>query len=431
MSRRAWRPGRATLVTMGAGTSIASVCLLGIVMIRTSAPGLWALAALAIAFALCRVLAGVFGHLVKVVPSGAGMFAFIARAWGPSAGMIVIAPYVMLMVLLGALESLIVGHLLAQWIEVPVLLIAFVFLATSWAVCAAGMRIGFRFQAAATVMLIAGMVSGAAWILGSTAPGTLAPHLLAPAPSAAAFASAVGQAVFLFMGFELVCTQVESSDSATVGWTLKATVWLLAAVYGSVLLAAGAIDPVPLAGGLIPLPSDEARASVAIAITAFCLLASATSLNGAFTGLSRLVAVMGSQRVLPSSLARIHAPTLVARPALAALLLACLASAVAIEAFHAHQAVILAAAVSAGALYALALVLRCLPPFQPVGIPMPPSQRWIGGFAMAFLVAIAGGVLFDAREHFGAVVALLLLTYGAGALAALRLRFHAPARRAA
>jgi amino acid transporter len=429
MNRRAYKPGRATLLAMGTGTSIASVCLLGIVMIRSMAPGLWALAALAAAFALCRLLAGVFGHLVTIVPSGAGMFAFVSRAWSPSAGMVVIAPYVMLMVLLGALEALIVGHLLARWLPAAPLAIALGFLVISWAVCAAGMRLGFRFQAVATALLVAGMAIGSAWILAGTAPPVLASHLVVAPPSPAAFASAVGQAVFLFMGFELVCTQVESSDCERVRWTLKATVWVLLGAYGIVLLAASVIDPLPGGAGLITLAPDQGVATAGL--VALCLLASATSLNGAFTGLARLVAVMGSQRVLPAAFAAVHAPTLVPRAALGALLLACLMCAVAIEAFHAHQAVILAAAISAAALYALAFVIRRLPPFQPAGARMPLAWRVIAGAAFALLVAIAGGVLLDAGEQLGAVTGLLIVTYGAGALVALRLRFHFQARRPA
>ena len=107
---------KATLLALGTGTSIACVCILGVVMIRTTVPGLWSLGAIAAAYVVCRYLAGVFAHLVKTVPSGAGMFAFVARTWGPAAGMFVIAPYLILMIVLAGVEALVVGHLLQPWL---------------------------------------------------------------------------------------------------------------------------------------------------------------------------------------------------------------------------------------------------------------------------------------------------------------------------
>ena len=163
---------------------------------------------------------------------------------------------------------------------------------------------------------------------------------------------------------------------------------------------------------------------LAVAV-ALCLLASVTSLNGAFMGLSRLIAVMGSQRVLPPMLATIHAPSLIPRRALTLLLAASLVGVVAIDHFGSYRAVIYAAAVSAATLYALALLIRDRPPFRAAN-----AQRVLGTviadkLLVALLVAVAFGVLLDAGASVAAVTILLGIAYGAGLLAALRLRHGA------
>ncbi len=429
-SKQSYKHGKSTLLALGTGTAVASVCILGLIMIRKTAPGLWSLGAIALAFVICRLLAGAFGHLVHTVPSGAGMFAFVARAWGPPAGMLVIAPYLILMILLGALESLIVGHLLSPWLPLTAAQIACGFLVLSWLICIIGVRLGFRIQALATWLLVIGMIAGGVWIM-THAPSSadLASRLLVAPPSAVSFASAVGQAVFLFMGFELVCAHIESSSSENISWALKNCVLLLALLYGFVLLALSMVNPADGAAqgvaALLPqvdlVGSAHSNLALAVAI-ALCLLASLTSLNGAYMGLSRLIAVMGSQRVLPRAVAAIHAPSLTPRRALTLLLSASLVSVVAIDYFSIYQAVIFAAAISATTLYALALLVRQRPPF------LDPSRSAWAKMAerllAVLLMALGAGVLMDAGDSFAAVLTLLIITYGAGLLASLRLRYQ-------
>ncbi len=424
---------KATLLALGTGTSIACVCILGVVMIRTTVPGLWSLGAIAAAYLVCRYLAGVFGHLVKTVPSGAGMFAFVARTWGPAAGMFVIAPYLILMIVLAAVEALVVGHLLQPWLLLPSAAAACLFLVLSWLICIAGVRLSFRVQSLATWLLVAGVIVSGAWMLIHAAGvAGLSDRLLTSPPSPARFASAVGQAVFLFMGFELLCTQIEASDVQKISWALKSTVLLLAGLYGFVLLALSAASPSSNSGtgigALFPqvdLAGDATDRPVLAVAIPLCLLASVTSLNGAFMGLSRLIAVMGSQRVLPPMLATIHAPSLIPRRALTLLLAASLVGVVAIDHFGSYRAVIYAAAVSAATLYALALLIRDRPPFRAANAPRVLGTVIADKLLVALLVAVAFGVLLDAGESVAAVTILLGIAYGAGLLAALRIRHGA------
>lgn len=436
-AQRAYRPGRGMLVAFGGGTALACVCVLGVLMIRQAVPGLWALAAIAVAFVLCRLLAGTFAHLVTVVPSGAGMFAFVARAWGPGAAVMVIAPYVVLMILLGALEALIVGYLLGAWLGWPQLVLACAFLAVSWLVCIAGVRVGYRVQVVATALLVAGILAGSSWLLARAVPTKgLDAILLVPPPSLTGFGGAVGQAVFLFMGFELLCTQVESSDAASVSWALRAVVTMLAIVYGFAVLAANAVSPgSPLGEGIAAwLPGSDtgprpASPLIGLAI-GLCLLASVTSLNGAFMGLARLVTVLGSQGVLPRAMAAIHAPSMVPRRAMTLLLAATVISAVVIEVLAMHRAVMFAAAIAAATLYAIALLIRERPPFGAAGA-LSRGRRVARVVALLVLAAVVAGVIAGAGESLGALAVLLAVTVCAAAIASWRADSRSRAARAA
>jgi amino acid transporter len=434
-SSRRHQLGKPTLLAVGAGTSIASVCILGLVAIHQTVPGVWALAAVAVAFAICRLLANVFAHLVSVVPSGAGMFAFISRVWGPTAGMFFIAPYVMLMILLGATESLIVGHLLQQLLPVSAVWLAVAFLVISWLICVMGVRLGFGLQALATWLLVAGVLVGCTWLFQLTSNGAatsqLSARLFASPPGIAAFASAIGQTLFLFMGFELLVLHIESTSSQKIAWALKATVALLAIFYSLTLLALSSANPIIVTGkgiaDLLPrldLPLGAYGNVATLVAVSLCMLAALTSLNGSFMGLSRLIAVMGNQRVLPRALATIHMPSFVPRRAVTLLLLACVASVVVIDFFSIYRAVIFAAAIAATSQYAVALLISERPPFKlkNLGETKVSGKGWVKHVVAALLVVVAIGVFADAGESMIAVLALVSLTYGAGWLASMRLR---------
>jgi amino acid transporter len=430
------QPSRVTLLALGSGTSLACVCVLGIAIVRDTVPGLWSFAALALAFAICRVIAGTFAHLVRTVPSGAGMFAFIAKAWGSSAAIVVIGPYVILMILMGALEALIIGHLLRRWFPLPAELLAATFAIICSLMCMGGVRLGFRIQAAATALLVVGILMGSAWLLYRT-PGGAFFWLRIPtsSPAASGFANATGQCVFLFMGFELICAQVESSAAERVSWALKTVVWLLALVYAIALLAANTVSLSDLTRRAIPrlISIDDfgrgREAAVALFIAAgLGMLASLTSLNGAFMGLSRLIALLGTQRVLPRSLGYIHPGSLTPRRAMTALLLAILLAIGIIARLDLFRPTMFAAAISAALFYALAILAAFRPPFLDPREQISRVGRVIAVLTVVGLFTIVAGVLVDAGTERVAVMSVIGTCYVTGLLSALRLRGRAGAR---
>jgi amino acid transporter len=439
LSPRRDEPGKSLLLASGVGAAIACVCLFGLVAIRGAAPGLWSLLAIAIAFAICRVLAAAFGRLVEITPSGAGLFAFVARAFGPSAGVAVVAPYLLLMVLLGALEALLIGHLLnGVWPTLPARALACLFLGLSWMLGYWGIRLGLRVQAWATGLLLLGLLLASGWVLRDAlaTPGAL-DRWFAPAPPVFALAGAVAQAVFLFMGFELVCCHVESTRPAKIAWALKGAVLVLALAYGLMALALSVLPP--LAGetaGIDALDSPLANARraggapLAGALLGACALASFTSLNGVFLSLSRLLAALGGQGVAPARLARVHAASLAPREAMRWLLLSSLAGVVLIDYLQAYRTVLFAASAAAATLYALLLLARERPPYRGIQSSSAKRASWPGWLLAAGLLLLAVGVIIDAGPSRAALANLLAALYSMGLWAALRLRQARRARAA-
>ena len=124
------------------------------------------------------------------------------------------------------------------------------------------------------------------------------------------------------MGFELVTSQVELVRApGAIASALSRSVRLLAVFYvlvalGFSTLAAPQAGVVPGSDGdwLIPQLGLGAAAGSplgAAAIGILCLLASFTSFNGALLTLSRLVAALAAQGVLPRRLAHMDARRMV------------------------------------------------------------------------------------------------------------------------
>jgi len=390
------RPGPVALLAAGCGTAIASVCALGLVQIQRTLSGAWAVGAVVTAGALCLVLARAFSRLTHVVPSGAGLPAFLSRAFGRRLGLRMALPYLLLMIALAGVETRIVGVLLRGALGVPAWCGAAAFLLVAWAVCRRGIRPGYRVQIAATAVLVVLLGALAVVSLVRAPAGALTG---AAPPSPAAFLAAVGQAFFLFLGFELLTSHVEVAGSPRpIGRALRHTVWVLIFFYS--LLAAGfAAEPARTDGAdwLTPqvgMAQAAGGAPAAIAVVVACLLASYTSFAGALLALSRLVQVLAGQGVFPRPLARLDPRVLVPTRALDALTLTGALAAVAIDGRAATLAVLGAAAAAATLVYAGVLLARERPPFREEG-----RARGAGLAAAALavaLLALGAGALWEA-----------------------------------
>jgi amino acid transporter len=226
------------LVAASCGTAIASVCALGLFQIERLLGGIWSVAAVLAAGMCCFGLARACGRLTDVVPSGAGPLAFVARGLGRRAGLVLVLPYLLLTLFLVGAEAIIVGVVLSRLLTIPIAVGAVGFLICTWALCRAGVRISYRAQALATWALIGGLVVLSLIALGNAADrGGLAVCLLPSPPGVGAFVAGVGQALFLFMGFELITSQAEiSAEPGCVRRALGASVIILTGFYATVSL---------------------------------------------------------------------------------------------------------------------------------------------------------------------------------------------------
>ncbi|MBS1153700.1 MAG: hypothetical protein H6Q89_5398 [Myxococcaceae bacterium] len=410
------------LIATGCGTAIACVCAIGLFQIEQSVGGLWAIAAVLIAGALCAALARVFSRLSTVVPSGAGLLAYLSRGLGRRAGLAIAIPYLLLTLFLVGVEATIVGTLLARVVPgLPAAAGALLFLVGTWACCRAGLQVGFKAQAVATVALVAGLSGLALFsIFQAGARGELAARLLTAAPSPGTFVAAIGTGVFLFMGFELVTSQAEHATPKAISRGLGGTVAVLALFYG--LLSAGfsclAHAPIDPASRLVPqLAIAEQTGSPAAlwVMVALCLLASFTSFNGALLALSRFAYALASQGALPRAFARLDPKTLVPREVLALLLALAIGFTAIVMVGGALEPAILAAAVAASLLYAAAAWVREGTGFAEAGRVALPGRALAVG-----LVGIGIGVIVDAGPARLGTVLLLVLAFGLAVVLASR-----------
>jgi amino acid transporter len=409
------------LIATGCGTAIACVCAIGLFQIEQTVGGLWAIAAVLIAGMICAVLARVFSRLSTVVPSGAGLLAYLSRGLGRRAGLAIAIPYLLLTLFLVGVEATIVGTLLARVVPgLPAAVGALVFLVGTWAFCRAGFQVGFKAQAIATFALVAGLAALAAFsIFEAGERGELAARMLTAAPPIGAFITAIGTAIFLFMGFELVTSQAEHAAPRAISRGLTGSVVVLTAFYALVSAGFSCLvhAPIDSASRLVPqlAIAEQTGSPLALGImVALCLLASFTSFNGALLALSRFAYALASQGALPRTFARLDPKTLVPRQVLALLLALAIGFTAIVLVGGVLEPAILAAAVAASLLYAAAAWVRERPAFAEAG------RSPILGRALAIgLVAVGVGVIVDAGQaRLGTLVLLGVAFVVAAAIAA-------------
>jgi amino acid transporter len=403
--RKTTAPGQTALLASGCGTAVASVCALALVQIRQSLDGPWSVAAVLVAGAACGVLARAFARLCHVVPSGVGLPAYLSRAFGRRAGLRLTVPYLVLTVLLAGIEARIVGSLLESLLGLPAWSGAVSFLVVTWGICRLGLRPGYRAQIVATaglMLVLAGLAAVA--VAAAIRDGRLPEIAMAPAPSARAFLAGVGQAFFLFMGFELVTAHVEVVRSPRpIALALRRSVLVLTLFYALVASGYSAMPAGPAASDagswLTPqLGMGEALGGPAalLVVTVACVLASFTSFNGALLALSRLVHAFAVQGALPAGLRRMDPKRLVPGPALAVLLAASLAASLLVLAggLAVTRLVLGTAAAAATIVYASALWARERPPFREAHRSVL-AGRLAAGLASALLL-LGSAALVDA-----------------------------------
>jgi amino acid transporter len=285
--------GAATLTLTASGTAMASVCAVGLLQIQQLVGGIWSVIAIVAAGALCGVIAFALDRLSSVLPSGAGLLAYLSRGLNRRIATLVMISYLFVMLLLIGVESLIVGVLLAKLTPLPTLGGAMLFLLFTWLVCQRGIQVGYRIQSLATIALFVCLVAlSIAAVVSAGRRGDLGAQIWATPPSAIALVTAIGQAIFLMMGFELVTSHAEIARPRAVGRALRASVVVLVVFYSIVALGLSSLSAPPAVDGdflvvpQIALAAQAGHELVLIGVVAICLLSSFTSFHGALLGVS-------------------------------------------------------------------------------------------------------------------------------------------------
>jgi APA family basic amino acid/polyamine antiporter len=419
------RPRTGALLAAGCGTAIASVCAVGLFEIERTLGGLWSVSAVVAAGCVCLAVARAFSRLSEVVPSGAGLLAFLIRGLGRGVGFTVAGAYLLLTLFLVGAEAVIVGLLSARLIGWPPLAGSLLFLVGTWACCRAGIRFGYGVQKLATWSLVLGLGAlSVASMVGAASRAELATRLLRPAPSPGQWLSGAGQALFLYMGFELITSHVEvAADGKAIARALRGSVAVLAVFYSLVSLGFTCLAHVPVAEAGIVVPqlalAEQSGGRLALLlVVALSLLASFTSFNGSLLALSRFTYALAAQGVLPRRLAKLETRTLVAREALSALLALAIGFTAMVAAARIHQPSIIAAAVAAALAYAGALWARERPPF--VERERGELRRLAGRSVAVGLVALGAGVIIAADQARAGTLVVLGSAYGLALVAAAR-----------
>ncbi|BAP54535.1 hypothetical protein THII_0238 [Thioploca ingrica] len=413
-------PQTMTLIATGSGTAMASVCAVGLLQIEQTLGGIGAVAAISIAGLLCLVLARALARLTTILPSGAGLMAFLSRAFGRPVGILVVVPYLILMLLLVGFEALIVGELVARLLPIPVIVTAVGFLVLTWAVCRAGIQIGYLAQAVTTWALFACLTGiSCVTLLTAYQHGELLAHLSSAVPTFTTFIAGIGQALFLFMGFELLTAHVEVADKQSVGRALSGSVGVLMLFYIITALGFACLTELPRthSGFVLPqllLAEQTGRLDVILLIIITGLLASFSSFNGALLALSRFAYALASQGLLPRQLAQLESRTLTARPALRWLLGLTVSFTVIIYLLSWYQTVILAAAIATALVYAAVLLARERVPFRESERAY--HQQLMSAALALSLVGLGVGVIVTAENVRQSTVLLLVMAYGIAAL---------------
>jgi APA family basic amino acid/polyamine antiporter len=381
---------------------MASVCAVSLLAIERLLGGVWSALAVLCGGAVSLTLARRFARMATVLPGGAGLLTYVSRGLGRRLGLLLALPYLLLSLFLVGAEATVVGLLLAKAMGLPAFWGSLLFLFGTWALCRAGRRLSLRAEVLATAALVASLVTLSVLALAEAAAhGQLGLRLLSPLPSPLRFLSAIGQALFLFMGFELVTCQADIASPAALGRALRGSVCVLAGFYATLALGLSCLHLSPSAipshgGALLPqlaLAEGVGGHAAALMVALLSLLASYSSVNGGLLSLSRLTAALAAQGSLPRRLAAVDGRTLMPRAALLALFFVCITATAIVQGAALLLPAILAGAAAAALAYAAVAWSRERTPFREAGRG---GLRRLGGRGLAVLLfSLALGVIAD------------------------------------
>ncbi len=419
--------GLAAVVSTSAGLTFASSTFLVVVQMACFLAGDAAWIAIALAGALCALAAAAFSELNGQWPSVNGIRLYLYQAFGERVSLVAALAYMSVVTLVVGTEAYVLSHVLSAalpavqppwWI--------FLMLTAATAVNFCGLKIAGTFQSVLTYSVVLSIVTLSVLALAHA-------HFQVPAPARTGgvgpLFSAVGVAVFLFVGFEWVtplADEVKSPKAIPAGMFLAVGLLTLVYALATTALFSGIVPRgllLGLPGAREPIPHVVfARAVLgpaggwAMIGTSLCM--SLTTFNAGLMGVSRFLYGMARDKVLPPGLASLSAKF--ATPDRAVLVVYAVALLVSGLVYWTQKFVLLVnlAAATEALIYALAaaavLRLRVKDPARPRPFRMS-GGVWLPALTALVFTALGIGVFAQpAFESWGAGVLLALLALGWG-----------------
>ena len=419
--------GLATVVSTSAGLTFASSTFLVVVQMACFLAGDAAWIAIAIAGGLCALAAAAFSELNGQWPSVSGIRLYLYQAFGEKLSLVAALSYMSVVTLVVGTEAYVLSHVLSAalpaisppwWI--------FLMLTLATAVNFQGLKIAGTFQNVLTYSVVVSIVTMSVLALAHA-------HFQVPEPTRTGgigpLFSAVGVAVFLFVGFEWVtplADEVQSPKAIPTGMFLA--VGLLAVVYALTATAmfTGIVPRGLLFGSLSarePIPHVMFAQRVLGPVggwvmigTSLCM--SLTTFNAGLMGVSRFLYGMARDKVLPPSLSSLSVRF--STPDRAVLVVYIAALVVSGLVYWTQKFVLLVnlAAATEAFIYALAaaavIALRLKDPERPRSFRMA-GGLWLPALTVLVFTALGIGVFAQpAAESWGAGLLLLALVAGWG-----------------
>lgn len=396
-------------LSLSVGMALATSCF-AMLSGMAGAAGPWLLPAIGASLLVALAVARAIGGLARRFPSALGMRTYTKAAFGNTASLFFVFAYLLMVMLVAAVESNLYGNIVAQLLPgVPAPLVVLAVFATVFVLNAFGHEHSRNVQLGLVGFMLAGLLALALCGLFSSVSGAW-PAWGDAAQQAAAPTAAV-TAFFLFVGFEWVTSAQSGSRQAAA--QLPRVLLVAVLLLGTMYLVFGAamlrhFDAATLAATRMPqlllaqrLWGEPGRWAVLLISTAAVLMA----FNAGVLGASRLLYGLAREAVLPRTLLVVAPGSGAPVRAMALTVAVALAGSVAARTLGASDLFGGVAAMLICLCYA-ALLLASVVLARRQTAPRPRRGMLIDAAALLVIALLTLGMLFDPAAHTTAVAAL-------------------------
>lgn len=293
-------------IPFSAGLALTSSCfvILG-ELLKNSRNGLNLLLAVVVGAGICFVIARSVSYLMGMYPSNAGIRAWIQPVLGEWWGLF--SSYTMLSIifLFSGAEMLVLAEIIHKlYSDMPILISPVLMIISILIINLLSLSLSKKVQQLSVIMMLMGLISLSIIGLVGKYPThnvdfyNVGDWRLIPLM--------IGSTIFLFVGFEWVCSQGETRHDfeSNIPISMNYSIALLCVVYSSLLIISSLVLPENGGSGFLHL--DLARHLLGergiIVALVFSMLALFTTFNSSLMGVSRLIYGMSREGKMPKYL---------------------------------------------------------------------------------------------------------------------------------